>query len=64
MTSSAEAELSAIADQLERYRERVVALVPSLRGGNHDDVIAALFEAERSLRSAGRAIDRAGRLLS
>ncbi|MEN9505022.1 MAG: hypothetical protein RI958_948 [Actinomycetota bacterium] len=63
MTSSAHAELSAIADQLERYRERVVALVPGLRGGNHDDVIAALFEAERSLRSAGRAVDRAERLL-
>lgn len=64
MSSSAEAELSVIADHLERYRERVVGLVPTLRGeGEHDDAIAAIYEAERSLRSAHRALTRASRLL-
>lgn len=65
MTTSAEAELSVIADQLERYRERVTGVVPQLRSTEHahDDAIAALFEAERSLRSAHRALERATRLL-
>ena len=61
--SSAEAELSVISDQIERYRDRVVGIIPALRGGEHDDTIAAIFEAERSLRSAHGALERAGRLL-
>ncbi len=63
MSTSAGAELSVIADHLERYRERVVDVVPPLRGTEHDDAIAAIFEAERSLRSAHRALERAARLL-
>ena len=62
MSSSAEAELSVIADHLERYRERVVGLVPTLRGeGEHDDAIAAIYEAERGLSTAIRLLQRATR---
>jgi Co/Zn/Cd efflux system component len=63
-TATAAAELSVAADHVENYRARVAALVLPLQGGNHDDVVAAMFEAERALRSAGRSLDRAVRLLN
>ncbi len=61
--ASAKSELSVASDHVERYRERVVGLVPSLSGGRHDDAIAAIYEAERALRTATRALDRAVKLL-
>lgn len=60
---SAAAELSVVADHVDRYRERVHGLVRPLANTNHDDVIAAVYEAERSLRSASRALERAVKLL-
>ncbi|MEZ5251249.1 MAG: hypothetical protein R2713_19130 [Ilumatobacteraceae bacterium] len=45
---SAAAELSVAADHVDRYRERVHGLVLPLQGGNHDDAVAAMYEAERS----------------
>lgn len=63
-TATAAAELSVAADHVETYRERVAALAMPLQGGNHDDVVAAMFEAERALRSASRSLDRAVRLLN
>jgi hypothetical protein len=63
-TATASAELSVASDHVERYRERVAALALPLQGGNHDDVVAAMFEAERALRSASRSLDRAVRLLN
>ena len=66
MTSSAAAELSVIGEHLARYRERAAAIARTLSAGARDDngdVVAALFEAERALRTAERAIDRSTRLL-
>jgi hypothetical protein len=62
-TGATAAELSVAADHVDRYRERVAGLVTPLLGGDHDDAVAAMFEAERSLRSASRALERAVRLL-
>lgn len=64
--SSAEstaAELSVAADHVDRYRERVHGLVQPLLGGDHDDAVSAMYEAERSLRAASRALERAVKLL-
>jgi hypothetical protein len=53
------AEIAAIAEGVERYRARVVDLVtPELRAG-HEDLVAAIYEAERALRQAGRQLVRA-----
>ncbi len=56
------AELSVITEHVGRYREQIADLART--GGNSvgDDTIAALFEAERALRSAGRALQRAATL--
>lgn len=53
-----------IAEAIERYRDRVHGLVPSLGDGVHEDLVAAIIEAERSLLVAGRAIRRAERTAS
>lgn len=63
MSASIAAELAVIAEHLDRYRDRVGGLVGSLRGGEHDDAMAAIYEAERALRSAHRALNRAAGLL-
>jgi len=62
-TGSTAAELSVAADHVDRYRERVAGLVTPLLGGNHDDAVSAMYEAERALRSASRALERAVRAL-
>lgn len=64
MSASTAAELTITAEHVERYRERVAALARPLAGGSHDDAVAAMFEAERSLRSAARALERATKLLA
>ncbi|MEK7425331.1 MAG: hypothetical protein AAB131_15990 [Actinomycetota bacterium] len=66
MTASAAAELSATLEHVSRYRERVAVIARSLSApdaGDHHDVVAALFEAERSLRTAARAVERATKML-
>lgn len=67
--SSVAAELAVISDAVDRYGRRVTDLVqvdvPRLDPeGRHDDVTAALHEAERSLRVALRGLMRAQRLAS
>jgi len=62
-SGSTKAELSVAADHVDRYRERVAGLVQPLLGGSHDDAIAAMYEAERALRTASRALERAAKLL-
>jgi hypothetical protein len=62
-TATVAAELAVASDHVENYRERVAALVTPLQGGDHDDVVAAMYEAERALRTAARSLDRAIRLL-
>jgi len=63
MSSHAAAELAVTADHVERYRQRIAAVATPLRDGQHDDVVSAIYEAERSLRSAQRSLDRAVKLL-
>jgi hypothetical protein len=60
---STAAELSVAADHVDRYRERVHGLLQPLLGSDHDDAVSAMYEAERSLRAAGRALERAVKLL-
>jgi hypothetical protein len=60
--STIAAELAVIADGTERYFERVRELGSSTLGENLEDLLAAIHEAERSLRSAHRALLRATRI--
>jgi hypothetical protein len=55
------AELAAAAEAVERYRIRVESLVESA-GPESDDLVAAMWEAERALLSAHRLLVRAGKL--
>jgi len=52
------AELSAISDAVERARDRVGELAAPYLGGEREDVVAAIVEAERELRRAARALQR------
>ncbi len=63
MSASIAAELSVTADHIDRYRDRVAAMASALAGGNHDDAVAAIYEAERALRTAHRLLDRASNLI-
>lgn len=62
MSSTAAAELSAAADAVAGYRRRVVELVGPQLGPNRDDLVSAIYEAERSLRTAERLLQRAVKL--
>jgi hypothetical protein len=63
MSNHVAAELSVTAEHLDRYRQHLGDLSAEIAGGPHDDVIAAIHEAERSLRSAYRQLERAVKLL-
>ncbi|HWL43235.1 MAG TPA: hypothetical protein VNQ73_09845 [Ilumatobacter sp.] len=58
-TTSVAAELHVIVDQAERLRERVGSLAEPLLGGDRDDLVAAIHEAERQLLMATRSLQRA-----
>ena len=66
MSSSAPAataaELSAAAEAVASYRQRVAALVGTHLGTEREDLVAAIYEAERALRSAERLLRRAAKL--
>ena len=67
--SSIAAELAVISDAVDRYGQRITDLVQRDLprhdpDGRHDDLLAALHEAERSLRVAHRGLTRAQRLAS
>ena len=62
--SSTAAELAALADTLGRSRERVVGLAEPYLGTDREDIVAAVYEAERQLRGAERALQRALKLLA
>lgn len=64
MSSHVAAELSVTAEHVDRYRQHIAALAAPLVGGAHDDVVAAIHEAERALRSAHRQLERAIKLLA
>ncbi len=57
--SSASAELSVIADTLERHRDRIAAVAEPFLGTEREDVVATVHEAERQLLVATRALRRA-----
>jgi len=58
-TESTAAELAAIADNVAQYRTRVAGLAEPWIGTDRDDVVSAIHEAERQLRSAERSLTRA-----
>jgi hypothetical protein len=60
--SSTHANLVVITDRVERSREEVGRLAEGLNLDQHADLIAAIYEAERALRSAARALTRATRI--
>jgi len=62
MPTDPSAHLAVIADHLDRYHEEVGHLVPGFTASQHDDIAAALVEAERSLRSAARLVRRAAKM--
>lgn len=58
------AELSSIAESIERHRARVASLAEGLASGDdsdREDLVTAIFEAERSLIGAERLVRRAVR---
>jgi len=60
---STAAELSAITDNVARYRERVAGLAEAYVGSDREDIVTAIHEAERGLRNAERGLVRALRVL-
>lgn len=58
---SMNAELSAAAEAVARYRDRMADLATSM-GGENEDLVSAIYEAERALLTAHRSILRAQRL--
>ena len=53
-----------MADTVGRYRQRVAGLAEPYLGTEREDIVAAVYEAERQLRGAERALQRALKLLS
>ena len=62
--SATEAELSAAAEAIGAYQRRVSALAEPHLGTERDDLVTAIYEAERSLRTAERLLQRAVKLAS
>jgi hypothetical protein len=58
-TESTAAELAAIADNVAQYRGRVAGLAEVWVGTDRDDIVSAVHEAERQLRTAERTLNRA-----
>jgi hypothetical protein len=57
------AALASILTALGDLEARIAALVAPYEGSDREDVVGALYEAERSLRAAQRAVERAERSL-
>ena len=55
------AELAVMAEGTDRYRDRVADLARR-NLSEHDDLVSAIHEAERALRTAQRALTRANKL--
>ena len=56
------AELSSLLTTLAEVERRLAAVAGRHEGAEHEDVLAALYEAERSLRATQRQIERAEKL--
>jgi hypothetical protein len=62
--SATAAELSAAVEAIGTYRRRVGELARPYLGTERDDLVSAIYEAERSLQAAERTIQRALKLAS
>jgi hypothetical protein len=62
MSNTVTAELSAAAEAIDSYQRRVGELAGSFPSGDRDDLVTAIYEAERSLGVAVKTIRRALRL--
>jgi uncharacterized protein Yka (UPF0111/DUF47 family) len=56
-------ELSALANTLDDLAARVVAVADRYRGGTRPDIADGLYEAERSLVTASRQLERVVRAM-
>ena len=57
--SATAAELSAAAEAIAGYRRRMSDLAGPYLGSERDDLVSAIYEAERSLHTAERLLQRA-----
>ena len=64
MSTSTAAELSAAVEAVGGYRRRVGDLVTPHLGTEREDLVAAIYEAERALRNAERSLQRALKISS
>jgi hypothetical protein len=62
MSTSTAAELSAAVEAVGSYRRRVGDLVTPHLGTEREDLVSAIYEAERMLRNAERTLQRALKL--
>jgi nitrate reductase beta subunit len=62
MSSALHADLSSLVDTVDGLRRRVASLAEPLTGGETEELMVVLHEAERSLLMARRHLDRATRL--
>lgn len=61
MNESVRAELSAVGESVDGYRSRVASLV-DMTGPDSEDLVSAIYEAERALLTARRLLLRAEKL--
>ena len=61
MPDNPSAALAVMADHLERYQEQLGDLVPAYQRDEDAEMVTALVEAERALRTAARLVRRASR---
>lgn len=61
--SSTAADLAAVADTVERSRARVAQLAEPYLGTEREDIVTAIYEAERQLLGAERTLHRALKVL-
>jgi DNA/RNA-binding domain of Phe-tRNA-synthetase-like protein len=51
-------QLSSVSTALTELTKRITVMAESLSGSERDDVAGALFEVERSLKTAARRLDK------
>jgi hypothetical protein len=64
MSSIDDAAITSMAAALQDMEGRIAALAVKYGGAERDDLLGALHEAERQVRSASRELRRASRLLT